>query len=104
MWQQLIEFLNGMRWGAGEHIAEPGERIEFIQLAGSYKTAQDGHGLSAAVAAQESPVPAANGYAAQRTFRSVIVDRQVPIFEIAGESKPVLQHVRYGLAGLAFGK
>ena len=54
--QELVQFLDGMAGDAVEHIAEPGERIDFVQFARRDKAAQDGHSFPAAITTEEGPV------------------------------------------------
>ena len=75
MWQQFIEPGEGKLADAREHIAKPGERIDLHQLAGSYKAAEDSRGPAAAIAAEEGPVGAAHGEAAQGALGVIVVDR-----------------------------
>jgi len=60
--QELMELLNGVRWDAREHIAKPGERVQFVQFTGTDKAAQNRYRLSAAVAAQERQALGVDGH------------------------------------------
>lgn len=64
MRKQFGEFPNGMRWDTREHIAKPGEGVQFVEFARAHKATHDGHGLSAAVATEEGQVVMADGDAA----------------------------------------
>jgi hypothetical protein len=56
MGQKLIELADGMVGDAREQVAEPGERIDLHQLAGSDKAAEHCRGLAAVIAAEERPL------------------------------------------------
>ncbi len=49
MRKQFFELLNGVYGHAIEHIAEAGERVDAVQLAGTHEAAQNRHGPAAAV-------------------------------------------------------
>jgi len=55
-----------VRSDTAEHIAEPGERIDFIQIAGGDEAAQNRHGLSATITAKKRPVIPSDGDAIGR--------------------------------------
>src|SRR5579885_25402 len=93
-----------MTGDAAEHIAKPGERIDFVEFATGDKAAQDGHGFPAAITAQESPVVSAYGNTAQRTFCTIVVNGQIAIVQIARDRYSVLHVGRNCLAGVALGQ
>ena len=69
-----MEAVDGVGVDAGEDVAEPGEGLDADELAGTGEAAQDGGGVAAGVAAEEGPVVAADGDAAERAFGGVVVD------------------------------
>ena len=46
--QQLVELLSGMAGDAGEHVGEPGLRIDVVQFGGDDQAVEDGGALAAA--------------------------------------------------------
>ena len=78
MRQQVVQVSDRMVGDAGEHIAEPGKRIDSGQFARSDEAAQNGRGPAAIVAPEEGPVVAAHR-APQRPHGGVVVDRQIAV-------------------------
>src|SRR5438067_2258184 len=60
MRKQFSEASDGVRRDAREHVAEPGKRLDAAPFAGSNEASQHRRCLTAAVAAEECPVAAAN--------------------------------------------
>jgi hypothetical protein len=48
-WQQFVEPLRGMLGDAGEHVGEPGQRIDVIELCRHDQCSHDGRALGAAL-------------------------------------------------------
>jgi hypothetical protein len=67
----------------GEHIAEPGERLDAATFAGSDATHQHSRGLAAAVAAEECPVATAEGDVAVSALGGAVIDGQIAVLEEA---------------------
>lgn len=99
--EQIVELLDRALPDAREHIVEPCEWFDSGEFARSDEAAQHGHGSAAAIAAEEGPVAAADGNAAQAPLGVVVVDGQVAVGEVARQGRPVLQRVGDGLAGRA---
>src|SRR5579871_2192599 len=87
--------MNGVPGDARENVFEPGERIDARSLAGSYEAPQHGRCPATFVASEEGPVVSADCYTADCPLRGVIIDRQVPVLAVAGQSGPVLQRVAH---------
>jgi hypothetical protein len=48
-WQQLVEPLRGILGDAGEHVGEPGQRIDVIELCRHDQCSHDGRAIGAAL-------------------------------------------------------
>jgi hypothetical protein len=46
-WQQLVEPLRGIVGDAGEHVGEPGQRIDVIELCRHDQCSHDGRAIGA---------------------------------------------------------
>ena len=76
-----------------DHVAEPGLRIEAIELGALQHGVEDRGPLTARLRAQEQEVLAGDGDAAQRALGDIIVDRQPAIAGIAGQRLPAAQRI-----------
>ena len=54
-WQQFVEFSRGMIGDTGEHISEPGLRVDVIHFRGHDQTIHDCGSLAAAIGTREQP-------------------------------------------------
>ena len=61
-WNQFGDTAVGVIGQAGEHIGEPGARIDVIELAGFDERIDGGGALTAAVGAGEGPIVPADGH------------------------------------------
>jgi hypothetical protein len=77
--EEFVDAVDGMRGDAGEHVAQPGERVDAVQLAGLDQTIDGGGTLSAGVRSREQPILPAEGDAADGVFGAVVVDLQPAI-------------------------
>src|SRR5512147_2050244 len=82
-----------MRGDAGEHVAQPGERVDAVQLAGLDQTIDGGGTLSAGIRTGEEPIFPAEGDAADGVFGAVVVDLEPAVVDEAGERRPVAERV-----------
>ena len=87
----------GMVGDAGEHVGEPGLRIDVVELGGDDQAVDDGGALAAAVGAGEQPCLAAERDAAQRSLGGIVGEADPAVVEEAGEGGPARQHVVDGL-------
>ena len=76
---------------AGEHVGEPGLRIDVVELGGLDQRVDRRGALAAAIGAGEQPVLAAQGDAAQRALGGVVGQADAAVIEEAGEGGPALQ-------------
>jgi hypothetical protein len=53
---RTVEQRRKVRGNASEDVAEPDEGINVVQFARTNEAAQNGHGLAAAIAAEERPI------------------------------------------------
>jgi len=91
MREEFSDPSDGMRGDTGEHIFQPDERIDADPLTGCGKAAKDSRGATPVVTPKEDPVVPTDSDAANRAFRSVIIDLQMPVFTEARQSRPVFQ-------------
>ena len=59
--EEFVDAVDGMRGDAGEHVAQPGERVDAVQLAGLDQTIDGGGTLSAGIRTGEEPIFPAEG-------------------------------------------
>ena len=81
---------------AGEHVGEPGLRIDVVHLDGDDQRVHKRGSFAAAVGAGEQPGLAAERIAAQRAFGGVVGQAVPVILEEAGKARPSLEHVIHG--------
>ena len=70
---------------AGEHVGEPGLRIDVVELGRVDQRVHDRGALAAAIGAGEQPGLAAEGNAAQRSLGGVVGQADAAVVEEAGE-------------------
>ena len=73
---------------AGQHVGEPGLRIDVVELGGLDQGVDGGGAPAAGVGAGEGPVVAADGDAAQRPLGGVVGHAQAAVVEEAGQARP----------------
>src|SRR5579872_4424490 len=76
-----------------EEVAQVGPRLDVVQLAAREKRDESGVDLSGVVGADEEPVLAADGFAAQRALGAVIVDGQATVVEKPFERRALVARV-----------
>ena len=91
--EEFVDAVDGMRGDAGEHVAQPGERVDAVQLAGLDQTIDGGGTLSAGIRTGEEPIFPAEGDAADGVFGAVVVDLEPAVVDEAGERRPVAERV-----------
>ena len=95
--QEFAEAIDGMALGDPcQDIAEPGVDVDADHAAGGNKAQQDRSGVSARVTAEEGPVAAADGNAAERSLSGIVVERQIAIFSEAIERLPMIGNIPHG--------
>ena len=70
--QQLVDSAGRMLGDAGEHVGEPGLRIDVVQLGGDDQAVHGGGTLAAAIGAGEQPRLPAESNAAQGPFGGIV--------------------------------
>jgi hypothetical protein len=95
VWEEFGEPADRMIRNAGEDVFEPREGIDTHPLAGSDKATQQRSCAAALVAAKEDPIVATDGDTPDRTLRGVIVNLEISVFTVAGQSCPILQGVAH---------
>jgi len=78
VWKEFGEPRYGMGCNAGENVLEPREGIDADPLTGCAKAAEDSSGTTAVITPKEDPVVPTDSKAANRGFRTVVVDLQIP--------------------------
>src|SRR5689334_10706786 len=95
-WQELIEALGRMILQAREHVGEPGQRIDVVEL-GGLDQGVDGSGAAAAfVRTGKGPVAAPDGDGAQGAFGRVVAHAEPAVVEEATERGPAVEAVGDG--------
>lgn len=95
--QKLIEPVAGVVVDAGEHVGEPGLRIDVVELCGHDQRRHDGGAVGTTFGAGEQPGLAAESKAAQRALRRIVCQTDPPVIDEASEPVPAAQHVVDGL-------
>jgi hypothetical protein len=93
VWEEFGEPCYWMGRNAGENVLEPREGIDADPLTGCGKAAKDSSDATPVVTTKEDPIVPTDGNAANRAFRAVIIDLQIPVFREARQSRPVFQGV-----------
>jgi hypothetical protein len=82
--KQFVNARDRMAVGdAGEDVAQPGFRVEAVELGGADERVHRRGAVAAGVGAGEGPVPAAQRDAAQRVLGDVVVRLQPGVVEEA---------------------
>lgn len=94
---QLVVSIRGrVPRDAGEHIGQPGLRIDVVKLGGDDEAVQQCGPLATAIGTGEQPGLAAEGQPAQRPIGGVVAEADPAIVEEAAEGGPALEHVVHG--------
>ena len=91
--QQFGELALLRRRDAGEHVGEPGLRVDVVQFRSGDERRHDGGTIGAAVGPGEEPGFPAECKAAQAALRSIVRQADATVVEEAGEAAPALEHV-----------
>src|SRR5690349_15669488 len=89
---------------AGEHIGEPGQRINVVELGGFDQSIDSGGTAAALVGAGEGPVAATDGDAPHGPLGGIVAHAQAAVVEEANQRLPAVEAVGDRLAGLATGR
>src|SRR5437870_2908765 len=89
--EELVELTCRRGRDACEHVAEVGEGLDLVALAGGDEAEESCGGVPAVVGAAEEPVLAADGHAAQGVLGCIVVDGQVTVGGVHAESIPLIQ-------------
>lgn len=82
----------------GEGVFQPGPGVQAELLAGRREAGEYGQRLAAAVRSKEEPVLATNGIWLHGSFGRVVVDGQVTVRHVDGESRPLVAGIGDGFA------
>ena len=96
-----MDALGGMIRQPGQHVGEPGLRIDVVELGGCDQRIDGRRPSAAFVGASKGPILSPHGDGAQLALRGVIRHAEAPVVEEARERTPSLEAVVDGLAGLA---
>ena len=77
-------------------VVELGEGADAVSFGALDKREVGGGGAAFAVVSQEEPVFAANSDSSQSLFGGVVVDVEIAVVEVGGESNPVVHRVVNG--------
>ena len=102
--EEFLEVGAGFGGKAKQHIAQVGKGVEAVAFGGLDEGVVVGGGAASAVGAQEEPVFAAHGDAAQGLFGWVVVDVEYAVVEIPGERAPVVHRIVHRFADGALGQ
>jgi hypothetical protein len=86
--EQVGDAIDGVIGDAGEHVAEPGFRVEAVELGGFDQGVEGRSAITAGVGAGEEVVLPAEGQRPDLPFGGVVVDLQPPVVEVAAERRP----------------
>src|SRR5512147_1129659 len=102
--EQVGDAVDGVGGYAGEHVAEPGFRVEAIELGGFEQGVEGRSAFAAAVGAGEEIVLPAEGQRPNLSFGGVVVDLQPTVVEVAAQRRPVVAGVADGGGELALSR
>jgi len=89
---------------ARQHIGEPCQGVDVVELCGLDQGVDGGGAAAALVGAGEGPVAAANRNAAQSALGGVVAEAETAVVEEAKQSVPAVQAVGDRLGNLAVGR
>jgi hypothetical protein len=96
-----VDALGGMIRQAGEHVGEPGLRIDIVEFGGCDQRVNGGGSASTFVGPRESPIAAPDRNGTQLALSGIVGHAEPAVVEEAGERYPALDAVVDGFAGLA---
>ena len=80
-----------MIWQAGQHVGEPGLRIDTVELGCGDQRVDRSGAPAAVVGAGEGPILSPESNGPQLAFRRVVRHAKAPIIEEAGEGVPAVE-------------
>ena len=83
----------GVIWQAGQHVGEPGLRIDIVELGGGDQRVDRSGAPAAFVGAGEGPVVSPERNGPQLAFGGVVRHAKAPVIEEAGEGVPAVEAV-----------
>jgi len=86
---------------AGEHVGEPGLRIDVVEPRSLDQRVHHGGALAAAIGAGEQPGLASERDAAQRTLGRIVGETDPSVIEEAREGVPASEHIVHRLGDIA---
>src|SRR6202795_5376375 len=92
-----------MIWTLGQHVSEPGLRIDVVHLAAFDKGIDGGGTMAASVRTGEGPVSSSDRHTPQRSFGGVVRKTDAAVVEEAGERCPAVEKVVDRLSGIVLG-
>ena len=95
--EQLIEIADAVLVDAGQHVGQPGLRIDIVQARRLDQRVHEGGPLAAPVGAGKQPGLAPERDPAQRPFGRVVRQADAAVVEEAREGGPALEHVVHRL-------
>src|SRR6202162_5178253 len=98
--KQVGEFVGGVIWKPGQHVSEPGLRIDVVHLAGFAQGIDGGGTRPASVRSGEGPVSSSDRHTPQRPFGGVVRKTDAAVVEEAGERCPAIEEVVDRLGGI----
>ncbi len=96
--------LIGQAGQAGEEVAQVGERVLAVALAGDDKGVEDGRALAGVGMPDKQPVLLAEAGRSQRVLDEVIVEAAHALMQVRREGRPLGEQVIAGLAEAALGE
>ena len=101
--KQFSDLFAGMIWKPGEHVGEPGLRIDVVHLAGFDQRIDSGGAMAAGVRTGEGPIASSDRHTPQRSFRGVVRKTDAAVVEEAGERCPAVEEVVDRFGGIVLG-
>ena len=89
--KQLGDLVGGMIWKRGQHVSEPGLRIDVVHLAGFDQGIDGGGTMAAGIRAGEGPILSSDRHTTQRSFGGVVRKADAAVVEEAGERCPAVE-------------
>src|SRR5688500_16212504 len=82
---------------AGEHVGEPGLRVDVVHLRGDDEAVHGSGAHAPAIGAGEEPRLPSERYSAQPALGSIVAQAYSAVVQEARERGPALEHVVHGL-------
>ena len=102
--RELVDLLCRVSGEAGEHVGEPGLRIDAVELGGLDEGVDGGCPLATVVGAGEQPVLAAERDAAEARSAMLLSISKAAVVAIAGQRHPAVEGIAEGARKLALAR